>query len=145
MAAEYVIIDVDTHEQETFVSAGQGADTQDKGAGKAMTYMNKYAILKLFQLPMKDDDPDLRTSAEIDSEQEEVNVICDELKQMITKSGLDPALKEKYLRTVADIRESQDIGRAKAAKPVVQNLIKHLPPEEEDGREVLDDRPDPQD
>lgn len=34
---------------------GQGIDPQDKGAGKAMTYAFKYALLKIFELETGDD------------------------------------------------------------------------------------------
>lgn len=45
-------------------SGGQGADSQDKGIGKAITYANKYALLKMFLVPTGDD-PDKVSSEEI--------------------------------------------------------------------------------
>lgn len=45
-------------------SGGQGADTQDKGAGKSITYSQKYALLKLYLVPCGDD-PDKWSSEEI--------------------------------------------------------------------------------
>ena len=53
-------------------SAGQGSDTQDKGAGKSITYAEKYALLKLFLVPTGDD-PDKVSSAELDAMQTPVN------------------------------------------------------------------------
>lgn len=50
------------------VSSGDGADTQDKGAGKAMTYAFKYALLRAFAIPTGED-PDKVSSAELDEEQ----------------------------------------------------------------------------
>ena len=50
-------------------SAGDGADTQDKGAGKAMTYAFKYMFLRTFALPTGED-PDKISSAQLDDEQE---------------------------------------------------------------------------
>lgn len=46
-------------------SAGDGADTQDKGAGKAMTYAFKYMFLRTFAIPTGED-PDKICSAELD-------------------------------------------------------------------------------
>ena len=45
-------------------SSGTGADTQDKGVGKAMTYAYKYMLLRTFAIPTGED-PDKISSAEI--------------------------------------------------------------------------------
>jgi hypothetical protein len=37
---------------------GQGLDTGEKGVGKALTYAEKYFILKFFHIPTDKDDPD---------------------------------------------------------------------------------------
>lgn len=50
------------------VSSGDGADTQDKGAGKAMTYAYKYMWLRTFAIPTGED-PDKFSSAELDEKQ----------------------------------------------------------------------------
>lgn len=47
------------------VSSGTGADTQDKGVGKAMTYSFKYLFLRTFAIPTGED-PDKISSAELD-------------------------------------------------------------------------------
>lgn len=52
------------------VSCGDGADTQDKGSGKAMTYAYKYMWLRTFALPTGED-PDKISSAELDAKQAE--------------------------------------------------------------------------
>lgn len=48
------------------VSSGDGADTQDKGSGKAMTYAYKYMWLRTFALPTGED-PDKISSEELDA------------------------------------------------------------------------------
>ena len=48
-------------------SAGDGADTQDKGTGKAMTYAFKYMWLRTFALPTGED-PDRISSEQLDAE-----------------------------------------------------------------------------
>ena len=50
------------------VSSGDGADSQDKGAGKAMTYAYKYMWLRTFALPTGED-PDKISSEELDAKQ----------------------------------------------------------------------------
>jgi len=47
------------------VSCGDGADSQDKGSGKAMTYAFKYMWLRVFAIPTGED-PDKVPSAELD-------------------------------------------------------------------------------
>ena len=75
---------VDT-EDSTFievVSCGDGHDTQDKGAGKAMTYAFKYMWLRTFAIPTGDD-PDKISSAEIDAQEAAERVktqLIDDLK-----------------------------------------------------------------
>ncbi|MEK3851245.1 ERF family protein [Paenibacillus sp. FSL R7-0340] len=65
---DYKIIDIDTGDHEIIVSSGTGADTQDKGVGKAMTYSYKYLFLRTFAIPTGED-PDKITSAELDEKQ----------------------------------------------------------------------------
>lgn len=65
----YKIIDIDTGEFELLASSGEGADTQDKGVGKAMTYSYKYLFLRSFAIPTGED-PDKISSAELDAEEE---------------------------------------------------------------------------
>lgn len=50
------------------VSSGTGADTQDKGVGKAMTYAYKYMMLRTFAIPTGED-PDKVASAQLDEEE----------------------------------------------------------------------------
>lgn len=50
------------------VAAGEGADTQDKGAGKAQTYAYKYALLRAFAIATGDD-PDLISTDELEHNQ----------------------------------------------------------------------------
>ena len=52
------------------VSCGDGADTQDKGSGKAMTYAFKYMWLRTFALPTGED-PDKISSEELDAKKRE--------------------------------------------------------------------------
>ncbi|MBW2054037.1 MAG: ERF family protein [Deltaproteobacteria bacterium] len=52
-------VNVDKPEERIgFPWTGQGLDTGEKGVGKALTYAEKYFILKFFQIPTDKDDPD---------------------------------------------------------------------------------------
>lgn len=42
----------------------EGIDSQDKGSGKAMTYGDKYALMKMYKISTGDD-PDMKASEEI--------------------------------------------------------------------------------
>lgn len=82
---------------------GDGVDTQDKAPGKAMTYADKYALLKAYKI-QTGDDPDKEASQELkrvesdpskelisESERLTIEAIC-------AKKGIDPA-DPKYFRT----------------------------------------------
>lgn len=66
----YRIVNVEAPEEFIeVVSCGDGADSQDKGAGKAMTYAYKYMWLRTFGIPTGED-PDKISSAELDAQAE---------------------------------------------------------------------------
>jgi hypothetical protein len=69
---KYKIVDVETGEFEILASSGQGADTQDKGIGKAMTYSYKYLLLRTFAIPTGED-PDKVSSLDYDKQFEQKN------------------------------------------------------------------------
>ena len=63
----YRMVNVENPEEYIDIaSCGDGADTQDKGSGKAMTYAFKYMWLRTFALPTGED-PDKISSAELDA------------------------------------------------------------------------------
>lgn len=64
-------------------SSGQGADTQDKGVGKAMTYSFKYLLLRTFAIPTGED-PDKIASEQIDDEMKRA-----EIKRLIEVTDTD--------------------------------------------------------
>lgn len=71
----YRIVNVENPKEYIDVkSCGDGFDTQDKGAGKAMTYAFKYMWLRTFAIPTGED-PDKISSDEIDAQIEEQKAI----------------------------------------------------------------------
>ncbi len=70
---KYKIVNIDNpDEYEVLMSSGTGADTQDKGVGKAMTYAYKYMLLRTFAIPTGED-PDKISSEELDDKQKKAN------------------------------------------------------------------------
>ena len=69
----YRLVNVENPEEYIDIaSCGDGADSQDKGSGKAMTYAFKYMWLRAFALPTGED-PDKISSAELD---EKLKCVC---------------------------------------------------------------------
>lgn len=67
---KYRIVNVEAPEEYIeVVSCGDGADTQDKGSGKAMTYAYKYMWLRTFAIPTGED-PDKLSTEELEARQE---------------------------------------------------------------------------
>lgn len=56
------------------VSYAEGIDTQDKGAGKAMTYSDKYALMKAYKI-VTGEDPDQNKSPEDEKKVDKKNTI----------------------------------------------------------------------
>lgn len=111
---KYKIIDIETGQHEILASSGEGADTQDKGVGKAMTYAYKYMLLRTFAIPTGED-PDKISSAELDSKQREE----EEKQKKSEQQDIPPAaLKAKYQLFKGDmdgfeswVKEQQTKGR----------------------------------
>lgn len=77
----YRMVNVENPEESIEIaSCGDGADTQDKGSGKAMTYAFKYMWLRTFALPTGED-PDKVSSAELD--EKERKPVCGRCGAMI--------------------------------------------------------------
>ena len=109
----------DPEDYVTATSCGTGVDTQDKGAGKAMTYAYKYLLLRTFAIPTGED-PDKTASAELDemyqpsvqtpiTEREYKNLLA-----LVEKHGLS---KEWLMEATGKARGS-DITKAEYAQIV---------------------------
>jgi len=70
LKVQYRIVDIESGESQDVVGFGNGADTQDKGAGKAFTYSFKSAICKSFMM-FSGEDTDNTHSDDIDGKREE--------------------------------------------------------------------------
>ena len=94
----YRMVNVEAPEEYIEIaSCGDGADTQDKGSGKAMTYAFKYMWLRTFALPTGED-PDKIASAELDEKERNAPILCDrcgdEIVASTKKSGAPWSAKD---------------------------------------------------
>lgn len=91
------------------VSSGTGADTQDKGVGKAMTYAYKYMLLRTFAIPTGED-PDKIASAQLDAIEGKTDALSSTdisaLRRYLKKHNLSEA---KILRAYK-VKRAEDIS-----------------------------------
>lgn len=72
------------------VSFGDGVDTQDKAPGKAMTYADKYALMKAYKIPTGDD-PDKDASESFKK------------KEYIEKKSSEAPINEAHIRLLKEL------------------------------------------
>lgn len=111
---------------------GDGVDTQDKAPGKAMTYSDKYALLKAYKM-ITGDDPDQDPSPE--NLEIKGNTKTDKITDIEAKSiyalmmrkGIDvvEALEKNYgIKNTADLTKEQYISIVKAMNKLPDKEIK---------------------
>jgi len=116
---------------------GDGVDTQDKAPGKAMTYSDKYALLKAYKI-VTGDDPDQEASpenVEITSKIKKLNKVEEVSKvteveaksiySFMIRKGLDvvPLLQKNYgISNTSELNKEQYIS--------ILNKIKNMPDKE---------------
>ncbi len=116
---KYKVLCIDNPEDFFIIcSSGEGADTQDKGAGKAMTYCKKYVYLKGLDI-VTGEDPDQIHSGQIDA-----NLKKQEEKKNKIEKGEDKEpveyLKEKLNAT------TKEPDKKKQSKKLDDELIELL-------------------
>ena len=89
----YKIVDIETGESERIVGFGNGADSQDKGSGKAFTYSFKVALSKTFML-FSGEDTDNTHSDDI-NKQGNTNTPTDNNEATVTTQMLIDMAKSK--------------------------------------------------
>ena len=108
----YRFVNVDNQQEYIEIKTyGDGIDTGDKATGKAMTYADKYALLKAYKISTGDD-PDQEASDELKSYKDEKA----SPKQLatISKYYKDDSL-QKLLNT-NNITKLEDLPKAKASE-----------------------------
>ena len=83
----YRFVNVDKPEEFIDIKTyGDGVDSQDKAPGKAMTYADKYALLKAYKVKTGDD-PDKNKSNKLsDNEQELVLIYMDKMNKLVLET-----------------------------------------------------------
>ena len=108
---------------------GDGVDTQDKAPGKAMTYSDKYALLKAYKI-MTGDDPDQNASeplsgvshgkisqakaAALNKMLEQAGVNIPKLLEMYRLKSLEDMTEEQHLKVVAMVRKKENGNNGKS-------------------------------
>jgi len=94
------------------VTYGDGVDSQDKAPGKAMTYGDKYALLKAYKI-QTGDDPDQNASGELVSQNIRTQKIgTDKIAAISTRANnmglpLETILHQYRLASIGDMTEEQ--------------------------------------
>lgn len=111
----YRFINVDnTSEYVDITTYGDGFDSQDKSVGKAMTYADKYALLKAYKI-ITGDDPDQHASEEINGKVDSLDSINNELDI--------EALKHKIRFDLWQRMENVNIDIPRLAKYLKKSII----------------------
>lgn len=86
---------------------GDGVDAQDKSVGKAMTYGDKYALLKAYKI-VTGDDPDQNPSGDLKGAQIKKAPLSSEIMAECAALNVDLQNIAAYLKkSVADLTESE--------------------------------------
>lgn len=109
---------------ETFAD---GVDTQDKAPGKAMTYADKYALMKAYKI-RTGDDPDQYASQEM----HRVKRITPEQKETLIRLGTDMVkLAQAYHKPTAD-----DLTTLEADQAIQRKMLQKHPLPAEDNTPI---------
>lgn len=117
---KWKIIDIETGEFEILESPGNGADTQDKGTGKAFTYAYKALLQKTFML-FSGEDTDNTHSDELTAEEDGQIKKLVELYDLMTEE-----VKGKILTgyKISDIKDLPKDNWGRAMAGMVKKLDK---------------------
>lgn len=92
-------------------SYGDGIDAQDKSVGKAMTYADKYALLKAYKI-VTGEDPDQEPSEELKSASTKKVELDKNLLTETANLKIDLAKLATYLKKPANLLTNDDLKKA---------------------------------
>lgn len=119
---------VNTDNPEDFVdmvSYGDGTDTQDKAPGKAMTYSDKYALMKAYKIATGDD-PDQNASEELKGKETKQKVPESKPAKASEASDKDERNKQDNIKACIGYRdELKKVGVDYLSSSVVEWCKKH--------------------
>lgn len=109
----FVNVDEPTDFIET-VTFSVGLDSGDKGDGKAMTYGDKYALMKAYKISTGDD-PDAQASVDTNYHNVSRKTLLDQIYSLdITRKELDQTIQSKYPDKDADTLPIENLRNLKA-------------------------------
>jgi hypothetical protein len=109
----FVNVDEPTDFIET-VTFSVGLDSGDKGDGKAMTYGDKYALMKAYKISTGDD-PDAQASVDTNYTTVSRKTLLDQIYSLdITRKELDQTIQSKYPDKDADTLPIENLRNLKA-------------------------------
>lgn len=125
----YRFVNVDNPEEFVEIKTyGDGIDSGDKAAGKAMTYADKYALLKAYKISTGED-PDQEPSDELKSYKDEK--ASQKQLAMISKYYKDDNLQK--LLNANNITKLEDLPKAKASELITKIIQKEKENKENKG------------
>lgn len=122
----YRIANTESDDYVDVVSTGEGADTQDKAAGKAMTYAYKYALLRTFAIP-SGEDTDKVHSAQLEEEIQAAVFKARSTITALTNTFLElrpNGTKEQLYQKLGITDDTQDIQLLNSVIPTLNAYIK---------------------
>lgn len=126
----YRFVNVDNPQEYIEIKTyGDGIDTGDKATGKAMTYADKYALLKAYKISTGDD-PDQEASDELKSYKDEK--ASPKQLAIISKYYKDDSLQK--LLSTNNITKLEDLPKAKASE-IVEKIFE-LKKKNEQAKEI---------
>lgn len=96
----YRFVNIDKPEEYIDIATyGDGVDSQDKAPGKAMTYADKYALLKAYKI-ITGDDPDQKASAELKGKENKTPMASEKQVAFIQKLFAESPENAAYINNV---------------------------------------------
>ena len=125
----YRFVNVDNPEEYVEIKTyGDGIDSGDKAAGKAMTYADKYALLKAYKISTGED-PDQEASDELKSYKDEK--ASQRQLAMISKYYKGDILQKLF--STNNITKLEDLSKAKASELITKIMQKEKENKENKG------------
>ena len=102
------------------VSIADGLDPADKGSGKAMTYADKYALMKAYKIMTGDDPDQYHSSSYSTNDVKPNNIVLDRVKELLNNdmtrtNKILEHYKVKYLDEL-DVAQQQQVYKKLSAK-----------------------------
>lgn len=105
----------DPKEYVDITSYGDGIDSQDKSVGKAMTYADKYALLKAYKI-VTGEDPDQEPSEDLKSSKIKKSPLDEKLLNECEKLNIDLSKVATYYKKTVDALTNDDLKKCIAQK-----------------------------